>query len=385
VHDERKLENLSNEDLAPLLSADDGIWTILTPTEKSILDVINEKGQTLEKHWDVKINFGVKTGYNDAFIIDQKKRDELVKADPKNEEIIKPVVRGREIERYLLVSENLHIVFIPWHFPLQLEEIKGASPEAEKKLRTDYPSLYEHLLSHKTNLSKRNKAETGIRYEWYALQRCAATYFEEFELPKVVWKRIGSIMRFSYSEDKEICLDSTCIATGEKIKYLTTLMNSKLMLYFLHKTSPKTGTGDCIISVQALEPLPVYYPNEQEEQFFVSLFEIIMALKTAKTPLSDQIKNAQLSKFFEDVVDGCVFDLYFEEHMKSLGIDITDIVKSNILEVFGTTNLEGEELKTRTDSILKLYDQLKDGEVQKRMRQFVSKSPDILKPVIQQK
>ena len=77
---------------------------------------------------------------------------------------------------------------------------------------------------------------------------------DDFSKQKIVWKRIGSILRFCYDESGMFCLDSTCFATGDKLKFLTLLLNSPLGRYLL-KDSPKTGTGDLLISVQALEPL----------------------------------------------------------------------------------------------------------------------------------
>lgn len=67
------------------------------------------------------------------------------------------------------------------HFPLHLDEtIQGASEKAEVAFKEQYPSVYEHMLSYKEPLSKRNKSETGIRYEWYVLQRWGAKYLEDF-------------------------------------------------------------------------------------------------------------------------------------------------------------------------------------------------------------
>ena len=81
---------------------------------------------------------------------------------------------------------NIHwagkwLIFIPWHFPLHKDKsITGSSKRAEQAFQEQYPVIYNYLLQHKEKLQKRNKAETGIRYEWYAMQRCANTYYEEF-------------------------------------------------------------------------------------------------------------------------------------------------------------------------------------------------------------
>jgi adenine-specific DNA-methyltransferase len=134
----------------------------------------------------------------------------------------------------------------------------------------------------------------------YALQRCAATYKEEFSKEKVIWKRIGSQLRFSYSDSEIYCLDSTCILTGEKVKYLTALLNSKLCNYQLFETAPRTGMGDLIISVQALEPLLVYYPTDKEQKKIESIVDEILKRKKANQDTTD----------LEREIDVLVYKLY---------------------------------------------------------------------------
>lgn len=85
--------------------------------------------------------------------------------------------------------------------------------------------------------------------------------------PKIVWKRVGSILRFGYNDNGALGLDSTCFATGEKLEYLCCLLNSPMGHYLL-KDAPKTGTGDLLISVQAVEPVRVPFINNEENQLF---------------------------------------------------------------------------------------------------------------------
>src|SRR5690606_3994399 len=154
-------------------------WVVLSPIERQIKEKIERIGTPL-KDWDIRINYGIKTGFNDAFIIDGAKRKELIEEDPKSEEIIRSILRGRDIKKYSYDFADLWLIYIPWHFPLhQDSSIKGASQEAENQFRLQFPAIYNHLLNYKEGLSKRNKAETGIRYEWYALQRWGANYWED--------------------------------------------------------------------------------------------------------------------------------------------------------------------------------------------------------------
>lgn len=74
-------------------------WAILNPIEQSIKAKIEKYGTPL-KDWDITINYGIKTGCNEAFIISGEKRKELIAEDPKSDEIIRPILRGRDIKRY---------------------------------------------------------------------------------------------------------------------------------------------------------------------------------------------------------------------------------------------------------------------------------------------
>lgn len=91
------------------------------------------------------------------------------------------------------------------------------------------------------------------------------TYLEDFLQPKIIWKRIGSILRFSFDNKGCLGLDSTCFASGEHIEYLCCVLNS-LMGHYLLKDSPKTGTGDLLVSVQAIEPACIPYNAQYDNQ-----------------------------------------------------------------------------------------------------------------------
>ena len=251
-------------------------WVILSPIEQSIKQKIEAVGVPL-KDWDIQINYGIKTGCNEAFIINTDKRNEILanckdEAERKRtEELIRPILRGRDIKRYGYNWAGLWLIYIPWHFPYQFDEsIQGASEKAEKAFQEQYPAVYSHMLQYKDKLSKRNKAETGIRYEWYAMQRWGAKYWEDFDKPKIMWKRIGSILRFCYNENGAFGLDSTCFATGRDTEFICSLLNSPMGHYLL-KDSPKTGTGDLLVSVQAIEPIKAPHISESVSLKFKSL------------------------------------------------------------------------------------------------------------------
>ena len=249
---------------------------ILSDIEQRIKAKIEAIGTPL-KDWDIQINYGIKTGFNDAFIIDGKKRAELIAQDPKSEEIIRPILRGRDIKRYGYEFADLYLLFIPWHFPFHLlkPEIKGASQEAEEVFKNQYPAIYNHLLQYKTELSNRNKSETGIRYEWYALQRWGANYWEDFSKQKIIWKIIGNELAFCI-ENGNFMINNACyLLTGNHLEYIVAFLNSKPIKWFSLQTNMnKTGVGDMQVGAQNISLFPIPIPKAQYEQEIINLLKI---------------------------------------------------------------------------------------------------------------
>ncbi|MFK2614070.1 TaqI-like C-terminal specificity domain-containing protein [Bacteroides fragilis] len=224
------------------------------------------------KDWNIQINYGIKTGFNDAFIISTEKRDKILancqteEERQRTAELIRPILRGRDIKRYGYEWAGLWI--INTH-----NGIKGKLPRIDVN---EYPAIKAYLDQYWDKISIRaDKGDTP-----YNLRNCA--YMEDFNKPKIIWKRVGSILRFSYNDDGALGLDSTCFATGENIEFICCVLNSA-MGRFLLKDAPKTGTGDLLISVQAVEPIKVpIITKEQNSIFEDSLKELTHYSSTQK-------------------------------------------------------------------------------------------------------
>ena len=137
------------------------------------------------------------------------------------------------------------------------------------------------------------KSRKKTAHQWFELQDNIA-FWKEFAKPKLIWKRIGSDVRFAYDESGILTLDSTCIAVGNRIKYLCGIFNSKMGRYLL-KYTPKTGTGDSLVSVQAFHPIYVPIPSHDDE-----------------TKISKYVDKLSTSPNEEDAVklDALVFNIY---------------------------------------------------------------------------
>ena len=246
-------------------------WVILSPIEQSIKRKIEAIGTPL-KDWDIQIYRGVLTGCNEAFIISTEKRNEILNncqsedERKRTEELIRPILRGRDIKRYGYDWAGLWL--INTH-----NGIKGKIPRIYIE---DYPAVKAHLDQYWDKISKRaDKGDTP-----YNLRNCA--YLEDFYKPKILWKRIGSILRFSYNNNGTLGLDSTCFATGKNIEFICCVLNSSMGHYLL-KDAPKTGTGDLLISVQAVEPIKVpIITKEQNYVFKEALKELVFCYSSDK-------------------------------------------------------------------------------------------------------
>ena len=272
-------------------------WSIFSSIECTLKSKIERIGKPL-KAWDINICRGITTGCNEAFLIDESKREELVAQDPRSAEVIKPLLRGRDIECYHVQQTEMYMLATGYDLDIP----------------STYPAIYNHL----ENTGKR--IESGRRGKglfnrddqgenWWNLRTCA--YYSEFEKEKIVWKRIGSILRFAYSQHPMFCLDSTCIATGEKVKFLTAVLNSRLSHYQLFGLAPKTGTGDLIVSVQALEPLLVPPIKEANQHLVTQIEDRVDSILDAKRTNADAGTTA-VEKEIDQIVYS-LFDLTPEE------------------------------------------------------------------------
>ncbi len=271
--------------------SDSNSWVILSPIEQCIRHKIESIGTPL-KDWDINIYRGVLTGYNDAFIISTEKRNEILAncqtegERQKTAELIRPILRGRDIKRYGYDWAGQWLIYIPWHFPYQFDEsITGASEKAEKAFKEQYPAVYNHMLEYKEPLSKRNKAETGIRYEWYAMQRWGAKYWEDFSKPKIIWGEISDKSKFAFDFLGEYIPEATSFyMKGECIEYLLSALNSSVSEWLFSKVGTTTGVGTIRWKKYTIEQLIVAKLSTEQLNTHLAAFN---DLKVGKMSITD--------------------------------------------------------------------------------------------------
>ena len=228
---------------------------------------------------------GITTGFNEAFIIDNQTKDALVADDPRSAEIIKPVLRGRDIRRYRARWANIWLI--------DTHNGYDGVPAIDID---DYPAIKVHLDGHYEQLEKRyDKGETP-----YNLRNCA--YHADFVKEKLLWIELVSNGRFAYDNSGLYGEATTFLLTGECIKYLCAVLNAKLIRWFLETVAPTSGMGTLRWKKVYVERIPIPRISHTEQNTYILLIDRILQAKA-----KDQ--DIDISKI-EAEIDDQVYKLY---------------------------------------------------------------------------
>jgi hypothetical protein len=244
-------------------------WVILNSIEKRIKEKIERAGKPL-KDWDISINYWIKTGCNEVFIIDKTKRDELIEKDSKSAELIRQILRGRDIERYKINFSELYLINIHNGIPS-----KKIPPIDVKK----YPAIKEHLDQFLERI--KNREDQGITP--YNLRSCA--YMDDFSKQKIVWGEISDKPKFALDYDGTYYPEATTfILTGDHVEYLFAILNSKISEWFFSTIGTTTGVGTVRWKKFTIEQLLVISPDNKTIE---KMKNLIYALKDREIQISD--------------------------------------------------------------------------------------------------
>jgi adenine-specific DNA-methyltransferase len=283
----------------PQKTLNENTWAFETAEVLEIKNKVEAQGVPLE-NWNITINYGIKTGLNDAFVIDGEKRKELIKEDPKSKEIIKRMLRGRDIQKYYPTYEDLWLINLHNGYDENKKRIPALKVE-------NYPSVKKHLDQFLPQLKKRaDKGETP-----YNLRNCA--YVNDFEKPKIIYPEMTKFLNFTLDVDDNFYTNNkNFIFTGERLYWLTSFFNSQLWRYCFRDNFPELLGGTRELRKVFFEKIPVKQITEKQELPFKKLVTKIIEAKK-KDPAADTGK-------WEKEIDEMVYKLYglTEEEIKTV-------------------------------------------------------------------
>ena len=265
-------------------------WAILSLIELALKRKIEEVGKPL-KDWDINIYRGIITGCNEAFVIDEAKREELIAQDPRSAEIIKPFLRGRDIKRYHIQWAELYVLATGYDLDIP----------------NDYPAIYNHLETIGERIESRetrarrkglfNRDDQGEN--WWNLRACA--YYSEFEQSKIIYPDIYQHPSFTVDTTGFYC-GNTCYFIPTEETWICGLLNARSVEWFYSLVSNSLGGGALRGFSEYIKQIPI--PNATTAQ------------KTSISKLVDQILDAKHTDpdanvcELENQIDQIVYLLY---------------------------------------------------------------------------
>lgn len=266
-------------------------WVITSPIEDRIREKIEAIGTPLED-WDINIFYGIKTGYNDAFIVDGWTKDRLIAEDPKSAEILKPILRGRDIKRYRVEFADLWLIATFPALNLNINKypaIKRYLAGFGKKLE----QVGEEFID-KDGIKRLTRKRTGN--EWFETQDQIA-YYSEFEKEKIVYSEIVREQQFYYDTIGYFPEATSFIITGESIKYLISMLNSNFVTWAFKRFYAGGGLGSSGFRYKKkfILDLPLIKLKEADQQPFI---DCVNNINRIVDPLNLTVNKETLEQIF---------------------------------------------------------------------------------------
>lgn len=278
-------------------------WVIGERDIYNIKELVEQQGIPL-KNWDLEIYRGIVTGFNDAFVIDEKTKNELITQDPKNEEIIKPMLRGKDIQAWYPKKSELFLLAL---FPSKNIDINR------------YPKIEEYLLKFgKERLEQDGKGRKKTSNKWFETQDQIA-YVEDFKSPKIMYRDITQNFDFCYVTNEVYGNNTVYMFIGKQLFYLTCFLNSSLFKYCFRDNFTDLGSKGRRLFTAFFQEIPVKKTEIILENIFKLIVEVLVELK--KQDLKE-VNDQFMLVFFEQVADALIFEIYFKEIFEKENLSI---------------------------------------------------------------
>jgi adenine-specific DNA-methyltransferase len=295
----KSLESYFTDNNRIISNLNENGWTIGNQAEGALKNKIESKG-TILKELDYQILRGFTTGFNEAYFMTTEKRNQLVAEDSSNADIIKPALRGKDISKFNYVWKDIWVLLIKQGMT---NEQNNSGIDPEKFFSNSYPSIYSHLKEIGDSIKGKGKglyARDDQGDYWWELRPCV--YYDEFEKPKIVWGELSDSQKFAYDDSGMYANNTIFFITGDNLKYLLSILNSKVAKWYFNEISTSSGMGTNRWLKYKIELLPIVQPSFEQMEVIDNIANKIISLKK-------QNSSADTSDL-ENQIDQLVYQLY---------------------------------------------------------------------------
>ncbi len=309
-------------------SLSDKGWSLVDEKSQALLNKLHSSGIPLSEYVKEKIYYGIKTGLNEAFVIDEKTKDRLIAEDSKSAELIKPFLVGKDIKRYEPPPRGRYLILIPkgWTSEQIRHSREGGNPEntglrvkpgmtetgAWQWFSESYPAIAAHL---KPFAEKGKKRYDKGEY-WWELRTC--DYYAEFEQPKIIVPSIVKSASYVFDTDGFYSNDKTTIISTDDL-YLLGILNSKVSDFAMHSIASTKQGGYFEYKPMYLQQLTIRtidFNNPSEKAVhdkLVSLVDSMLELHKKKSSIPPSAERNKIEReiaITDEKIDEVVYGLY---------------------------------------------------------------------------
>ncbi|MEG4307713.1 MULTISPECIES: Eco57I restriction-modification methylase domain-containing protein [unclassified Microcoleus] len=316
-------------------------WRLESSTVLNLLEKLRTTGTPLGEYVNGRFYYGIKTGFNEAFVVDRETRDRLIAEHPSSAEVLKPFLRGRDVKRWSVEYQNLWLIFTRRGIDIK-----------------KYPAIENYLSQYQEKLTPGTGRKVGT-YKWYEIQDNVA-YWQEFEQPKIVYPDIAIRCEFAF-DTNSFYPDCTLFLIPAESKYLLGFLNSGMIQFFINQICPAVRGDFKRFKSIYVSQIPIPTTTEPQRNVIETLVNYIIyltgELKDIPSHGEKMVETAEdklMLSYFEQVVDALVMELYLPEELHSHDKYFMSHVLSENLPVFDT--IKGDKMPALRQIFKRLFD-----------------------------
>ncbi|MFZ0456749.1 MAG: DNA methyltransferase [Ignavibacteriaceae bacterium] len=297
-----------------LKNLDSSGWKLVDDKTSKLLKKILSIGIPLTKYVNGKINRGIITGLNKAFVIDESLKNKLIDNDPNSKKLLKPFLIGRDIKRYSPLYKNKFLILIPRGFT---KRFSNDLKNPWKWFNKEFPAIANHLIQFEIEAKKRyDKGDY-----WWELRACE--YYDEFEKSKIIYPNICKRNEFTF-DSNSFYTNQKCFIISVDDKYLLGLLNSSLFFFLFRSILPKLRGGFYEPGYVFLKDFPIVDADNEIKKLISTKVEEILKFNEEKQKVKIPQERTALQRQIEAAdkqIDQLVYRLYglTEEEIKIVG------------------------------------------------------------------
>jgi TaqI-like C-terminal specificity domain/Eco57I restriction-modification methylase len=281
----------------------DESWQLERPEVLRVIEIMKARGTPLEKYVTGKLYYGIKTGLNEAFVVDRATRNRLIKEDKSSAKVLKPFLRGRDIKRWSAEFGEQYLIRIESSSNKRHAWSDKSNKEAEISFSKTFPAIHKHFETHRKKLIRRDDQGT---YFW-ELRSCV--YWEEFEAPKIVYQDIARYFGMAW-DDSGSYLANTCYFIPTNEKWLLGVLLSSAMRFYVEKAIGSDEGGFIRLFSIHVGKFPIPSAEDWQRKIIETLVDYILFLTK-----EDAAQNKLVVNYFESILNGCVYELFLGEEL----------------------------------------------------------------------